>query len=289
MKKYMKMNNLIKNRFIFVIPGLVFFTIFALTPIFISFIIGFTSWDLFHPIKFVGLKNFKSMFHDRWFWYSLMISFKFIGITVPLLFFVSLALAIALHREDKFSKTFRAFFYWPYMIPAVVGGTMWKWLLSYDTGLLNYILSQLGFEPISWLEEPTSALLSVSFAQIWMLAGFMMMMFITGLQNIPAEFQEAAMIDGANKWQIFWYVVFPLLKNTNILVLIVSIAYCFRNFSLVYIMTTGGPGYATTVAPLYVYQRAFTEYRIGYASALSTVVLLIALIISLLILKVRKS
>jgi alpha-1,4-digalacturonate transport system permease protein len=155
--------------------------------------------------------------------------------------------------------------------------------------LLNYILLKLGLEPISWLEESTNALISVSIAQVWILAGFMMMIFITGLQNIPSEYQEAAFVDGATKWQVFWYVIFPLLKNTNILVLIVSIAYCFRSFTIVYIMTTGGPGYATTVAPLYIYQRAFTEYRIGYASALSAVVLIIALVIALIVLRVRKS
>ncbi|MDN5338060.1 MAG: alpha,4-digalacturonate transport system permease protein [Thermotogaceae bacterium] len=281
--------NIVKNRFVFVIPGLILFTLFALIPIFSVFVMGFTSWDLLHPIKFVGLRNFKNMLHDKWFWNSILVSFKFMGISVPLIFVLSLALAIALYKEDRFSRIFRAFFYWPYMIPAVVGGTMWKWLLSYDTGLLNYILLKLGLEPISWLEESTNALISVSIAQVWILAGFMMMIFITGLQNIPSEYQEAAFVDGATKWQVFWYVIFPLLKNTNILVLIVSIAYCFRSFTIVYIMTTGGPGYATTVAPLYIYQRAFTEYRIGYASALSAVVLIIALVIALIVLRVRKS
>ncbi|MHA1974704.1 MAG: carbohydrate ABC transporter permease [Candidatus Hodarchaeales archaeon] len=287
----MRNNNpsIVKNRFVFVIPGLIFFVTFSLIPIIAVFVMGFTSWDLLHSIKFVGLRNFKNMLYDKWFWNSILVSFKFMGISVPLIFFLSLALAIALYKEDRFSKIFRAFFYWPYMIPAVVGGTMWKWLLSYDTGLLNYILSKLGLEPISWLEESTNALISVSLAQVWILSGFMMMIFITGLQNIPLEYQEAAVVDGANKWQVFWYVVFPLLKNTNLLVLIVSIAYCFRSFTLVYIMTTGGPGYATTVAPLYVYQRAFTEYRIGYASALSAVVLIIALVIALTVLRVRKS
>jgi len=281
--------SIVKNRFVFVIPGLIFFVTFSLIPIIAVFVMGFTSWDLLHPIKFVGLRNFRNMLHDKWFWNSILVSFKFMGISVPLIFFLSLALAIALYKEDRFSKIFRAFFYWPYMIPAVVGGTMWKWLLSYDTGLLNYILSKLGLEPVSWLEESTNALISVSLAQVWILSGFMMMIFITGLQNIPLEYQEAAVVDGANKWQVFWYVVFPLLKNTNLLVLIVSIAYCFRSFTLIYIMTTGGPGYATTVAPLYVYQRAFTEYRIGYASALSAVVLAIALVIALTVLRVRKS
>lgn len=281
--------NIVKNRFVFVIPGLIFFVTFSLIPIIAVFVMGFTSWDLLHSIKFVGLRNFRNMLHDKWFWNSILVSFKFMGISVPLTFFLSLALAIALYKEDRFSKIFRAFFYWPYMIPAVVGGTMWKWLLSYDTGLLNYILSKLGLEPVSWLEESTNALISVSLAQVWILSGFMMMIFITGLQNIPLEYQEAAVVDGANKWQVFWYVVFPLLKNTNLLVLIVSLAYCFRSFTLVYIMTTGGPGYATTVAPLYVYQRAFTEYRIGYASALSAVVLIIALVIALTVLRIRKS
>lgn len=274
------MHKWIKNRFIFSIPSLIFFGIFTLLPIILIFYLSFYSWDLLHPMKFVGLKNFVDLFSDKWFWNSIFVSFKYTLLSVPITFMLSLILGVFLQEEDKFSKIFRVFFYWPYIVPLVAAGTMWKWLLSTDTGLVNSILSRLNFNLVSWLENPNLALLSVVLVQVWVLTGFMMMLFITGLQNIPHELQEAAIVDGANKFQLFWHVTFPLLRNTNILVLILSTAYCFRNFTIVYILTTGGPGYATTVTPLYIYQQAFSSYRIGYASAMSLVFLIIVFIIS---------
>ncbi|MGY4687999.1 carbohydrate ABC transporter permease [Petrotoga sp. DB-2] len=281
------MHKWIKNRFIFSIPSLIFFGIFVLLPIILIFYLSFYSWDLLHPMKFIGLKNFVDLFSDKWFWNSIFVSFKYTFLSVPITFMLSLILGVFLQDEDKFSKIFRAFFYWPYMVPLVAAGTMWKWLLSTDTGLVNSILSRLNFNIVSWLETPNLALLSAVLVQVWVLTGFMMMLFITGLQNIPHELQEAAIVDGANKFQLFWYVTFPLLRNTNILVLILSTAYCFRSFTIVYILTTGGPGYATTVAPLYIYQQAFSSYRIGYASAMSLVFLIIVFIISYLALKAQ--
>jgi len=281
------MHKWIKNRFIFSIPSLIFFGIFVLLPIILIFYFSFYSWDLLHPMKFVGVKNFVNLFSDKWFWNSIFVSFKYTLFSVPLIFMLSLILGVFLQEEDKFSKIFRAFFYWPYMVPLVAAGTMWKWLLSTDTGMVNSILSRLNFNLVSWLENPNLALLSAVLVQVWVLTGFMMMLFITGLQNIPHELQEAAIVDGANKFQLFWHVTFPLLRNTNILVLILSTAYCFRNFTIVYILTTGGPGYATTVTPLYIYQQAFSSYRIGYASAMSLVFLIIVFIISYFALKAQ--
>ncbi|PNR96731.1 carbohydrate ABC transporter permease [Petrotoga sp. 9PWA.NaAc.5.4] len=283
------MQKWIKNRFIFSIPSLIFFIIFTFVPIVLIIILSFYSWDLLRPMKFVGFQNFKHLFVDKWFWNSLYVSFKFTLLSVPITFLLSLLLGAFLQNEDKFSKIFRAFFYWPYMIPMVAGGTMWKWLLSTDTGLINSIFIRIGLPLVSWLENPNFALFSVVLVQVWTLTGFMMMLFITGLQNIPQELHEAAIVDGANKIQLFWKITFPLLKNTNILVLILSTAYCFRDFTIVYIMTTGGPGYATTVTPLYIYQQAFSSYRIGYASAASFVFLMIVFVISVFALKAQST
>ena len=280
--------NIVSNRFVFLIPALVFFIIFALLPLVLGLALSFTSWDLINPLKWVGLSNFEEMLRDKWFWNSLKISFEFTGISTPVIFVVSLVLALLLSKEDSISRILRLFFYGSYMTPVVVAATMWKWLLSQNTGLVNYILAFIGFSPLPWLDNPTLALLSVCAAQVWVLSGFMMVIFITGLQSIPLEYEEAALVDGANKFQVFHYITFPLLKHTNILVLVLSIAYSFRSFTLVYIMTTGGPGYATTVTPLYIYQAAFTQFRIGYASSMSFIFLIITIIIALLALKIQK-
>ena len=282
------MQKWVRNRFVFSIPSLILFLLFTFVPVVITIYFSFYSWDLLHPMKFIGFKNFKDLLSDNWFWNSIFVSFKYTFLSVPLIFILSLILGIFLQEEDRFSKTFRAFFYWPYMVPLVAAGTMWKWLLSTDTGMINAILSKLGFSNISWLENPHLALLSTVLVQVWVLTGFMMMLFITGLQNIPQELHEAAIVDGANKFQLFWKITFPLLKNTSVLVIILSIAYCFRNFTIVYILTTGGPGYATTVTPLYIYQQAFSSYRIGYASAMSLVFLIIIFFVSFFAFRVQE-
>ena len=279
---------IVESRFVFVIPGFVFHFLFYLLPIILMIILGFFSRDILSPMKFVGLKNFSDLMKDKWFWNSVVVSFKYTFLAVPIIFVISLLLGVLLQEEDTFSKVMRVFFYWPYMIPMVAAGTMWKWLFSRNFGLVNHILTRMGFQPVSWLDDPTLALFTVVMVQVWVLAGFMMMLFIVGLQAISEEFYEAASIDGATNFQKFWYITLPLLRNTNISVITLSIANCFRNFTIVYIMTTGGPGYATTVAPLYVYQKAFTDFRIGYASAGSLVVLLITFVIAFAVRRVQE-
>lgn len=228
-------------------------------------------------MKFVGIENFINMFEDANFWSTLMVTLKFEAMAVPMTFVISLILALLLYKEGKFNSVFRAFFYWPYMAPAVVSATIWMWLFSTNTGFINSILMSFGLSPVSWLQGSFTALLVISLAQVWGGAGFMMMIFITGLEQIPLEFEEAASIDGANKFEVFRYITWPLLKGTSIIVLILSIAYSWNNFTLMYVMTTGGPGYATTITSLYIYQQAFTEFRIGYAAAISVITVLISI------------
>ncbi len=280
--------NVVDSRFVFLIPALTFFTVFGLLPLVLGLALSFTSWDLINPLRFVGLSNFEKLLGDKWFWNSLKVSFEFTGISTPVIFIFSLVLALLLRKEDETSRVLRLFFYGSYMTPVVVAGTMWKWLLSQNTGFVNYLLTYMGLSPVPWLTNSTTALISVCIAQVWILSGFMMVIFITGLQNIPSEYEEAASIDGAGKFQVFRYITFPLLKYTNILIFVLSIAYTFRSFTIVYIMTTGGPGYATTVAPLYIYQTAFTQFRVGYASSMSFIFLAITVAIALLALRLQK-
>ncbi|MCS7174838.1 carbohydrate ABC transporter permease [Pseudothermotoga sp.] len=282
------MNKVVSSRFIFTIPALIFLSIFVLLPIFSVFVMSFSNWDLLSPPRFVGWSNFARLFEDKWFWNSVWVSIKLLILTVPMTFFISLALAVCLYKETTSSKILRALFYWPYMMPAVAGTTMWKWLLSYDLGLLNHVLKSVGFNPVPWLLKPTAALIAIALLRTWGMTGLLMMMFITGLQSIPEELHEAAKVDGANRWQMFWYVTFPLLKNTNLLVLTTDIAHVFRDFAGIYVLTGGGPGYSTMVTPLYIYNTAFTQWRIGYAYAMSIVFLLISFAIAMVTLRVRE-
>lgn len=274
------MKKLINSRFVFAVPALVFLFVFVLLPIFSVFVMSLFSWDLLSPPKFLGWSNFVRLFEDKWFWNSVWVSIKLLVLTVPMTFFIPLALAVCLYKGTTSSKILRALFYWLHMMPAVAGTTMWKWLLSYDLGLLNHILKSV--------LRSTPALIAISLLRTWGVTGLLMMMFIAGLQSIPEEFHEAAKVDGANKWQMFWHVTFPLLKNTNLLVLTTSIAHVFRDFAGIYVLTGGGPGYSTTVTSLYIYNTAFTQRRIGYAYAMSIIFLLISFAIVVVTLRVRE-
>lgn len=273
------MKKLINSRFVFAVPALVFLFVFVLLPIFSVFVTSLFSWDLLSPPKFLGWSNFVRLFEDKWFWNSVWVSIKLLVLTVPMTFFILLALAVCLYKGTTSSKILRALFYWLHMMPAVAGTTMWKWLLSYDLGLLNHILKSV--------LRSTPALIAISLLRTWGVTGLLMMMFIAGLQSIPEEFHEAAKVDGANKWQMFWHVTFPLLKNTNLLVLTTAIAHVFRDFAGIYVLTGGGPGYSTTVTSLYIYNTAFTQWRIGYAYAMSIIFLLISFI-AVVTLRVRE-
>ncbi len=248
---------------------------------------SFTSAS-FQGSQFIGLSNYQSMLSDSYFWNSLIVTIEFAGISTILVFIISLGIALLVQDENRFSSTMRVLFYLPYMTPLIVAATMWKWMLNYNTGIINFILTLIGLPAVDWLNTNPNALLSVIMVQVWGLVGFMAMLFVTGLQSIPSEFKEAAVVDGANKFQTFFSVTFPLLKNTSILVLVLSFAYTFGNsFALIYIMTTGGPGYGTTVTPLYIYQTAFTQYRWGYASTLTLFLLAMAIVIGLFALRVQ--
>jgi len=277
----------IKNRFIFLIPLLTFFVLFVVIPVLLSIFMSFTSAS-FQGSQFIGLSNYQSMLSDSYFWNSLIVTIEFAGISTILVFIISLGIALLVQDENRFSSTMRVLFYLPYMTPLIVAATMWKWMLNYNTGIINFILTLIGLPAVDWLNTNPNALLSVIMVQVWGLVGFMAMLFVTGLQSIPSEFKEAAVVDGANKFQTFFSVTFPLLKNTSILVLVLSFAYTFGNsFALIYIMTTGGPGYGTTVTPLYIYQTAFTQYRWGYASTLTLFLLAMAIVIGLFALRVQ--
>jgi len=278
---------LVSNRFIFLIPTLIFFSIFAVAQIITVVVMSFTSFNLLEPnsFKFVGIHNYVKAFHDPFFWPSLIVTFEFMALVILITIPVALILALLIYRENKFNGVARVIFYLPYMTPAVVAGTMWAWLLSPDTGLFNAFLKNIGIGQIPWLTNPTLAVTTVSLVQVWGSVGFIMIIFITALQNIPREFMEAAVIDGANKFQVLRYITLPSMRGSIILALVFILAYSFNNFSLIYVLTDGGPGYATSVISYYVYQTAFSNFQIGYASALTIFELVIVFAIALLVIR----
>ncbi len=259
----------------FIFPALIGLFVFRLGPILFAFFMSFTSWDIFSPPQWIGLSNYKEMFSNPTFWEMLKNTFIFSGIYVPSVMVMGLLLAVLVNQKLRGINTFRAIFFSPVVTSAVAIGLVWGWLLSPKYGLLNNFLQLFGITGPSWLGDPKWALMSIAFVMTWKMAGYYMILFLAGIQDIPKILYEASRIDGATPWQSFWHITLPLLSPTTFFVLIVATIDSFRNFQIIYTMTRGGPGTSSTTLVYGIYQNAFVFYRMGYASALAYVLLAI--------------
>ncbi|KAF2957299.1 hypothetical protein AS159_09765 [Thermotoga sp. Ku-13t] len=273
----------------FLLPNLVIFTIFVVTPALSSFYFSFTDYDMLRfSGKFVGLSNFHYLFcTESGFPKVLMRTFIYSAMVVPLAFFTSLFLAVITSSDLIKGKAFlRALFYWPWLLSPSIIGISWKWFLDYDDGLINILLLKNNLSPVPWLLDRRLAFLSVVLVTVWNVAGYFMVMFNSALTAIPTEVYEAAALDGAGRWVRFWKIIFPLLKPTAVLVLVLSTIMSMRSFEIIYVFTAGGPGTATTVLAQKIYYTAFLERRLGMASAMSVILFAILITLSLLQFKI---
>jgi alpha-1,4-digalacturonate transport system permease protein len=233
-------------------------------------------WGVFTSPKFVGLKNIRLLFEDQVFIITLKNTIVYSLCVVLLLLVVSLLLALVLSKNSiKGERVFRAVFYVPSLISMVAVGISWRFILGDEMGILNYIIRSFGGSGVPWLTNGPMAMMSVIVVTVWAGAGYYMVIFISGLQAIPLELYEAATIDGANRWQEFWRITLPLLKSTVLVVIVLSTIASFKAYELIVTMTKGGPGYSTKFIVQQVYEVAFTEDRMGYASAMSIVLMMI--------------
>lgn len=261
---------------LFLLPNILIFTTFIIIPLFRGLSMSFMDWGVFTSPKFVGLKNFFLLFKDQVFIITLKNTIVYSICAVLLLLVVSLLLALALSKNSiKGERMFRAVFYIPSLISMVAVGISWRFILGDEMGILNYVIRSLGGARIPWLTNGPMAMMSVIAVTVWAGAGYYMVIFISGLQAIPLELYEAATIDGANRWQEFWRITLPLLKSTVLVVIVLSTIASFKAYELIVTMTKGGPGYSTKFIVQQVYEVAFIEDRMGYASAMSIVLMMI--------------
>lgn len=274
---------------LFLLPNLIIFTVFVVTPALSSFYFSLTDYDMLRfSGKFVGLSNFRYLFSvNSDFGRVLLRTFTYSMMVVPLAFFTSLLLAVITSSDLIKARAFlRALFYWPWLLSPSIIGVSWKWFLDYDAGLINILLIKNGLSPVPWLIDRRLAFLSVVLVTVWNVAGYFMVMFNSALTAIPTEVYEAAALDGANRWVRFWKITFPLLRPTAVLVLVLSTIMSMRSFEIIYVFTAGGPGTATTVLAQKIYYTAFLERKLGMASAMSVVLFAILITLSLLQFKI---
>ncbi len=271
------------NGYLFIGPVVLGLIVFVIGPMIASFYISFTDYPLLRSPKFVGIDNFVQMFtKDELFWRSLKVTVTFAVMQLPLGMTGSLLVAILLNQKVKGIPFFRTCFYMPAIVPAIASAVLWAWLLNPDWGLVNAILKALHLPTSRFLAEPETALPSLVLMSLWGIGGGMVI-YLAGLQAIPESLYEAAKIDGANSWQLFWKITLPLLTSTIFFNLVMGLIGTFQYFAPAFILTNGGPMFATYFYNLMLYERAFRWLKMGYASAMAWFLLIIVLILTLLV------
>ena len=260
------------------ILGLILFTAF---PFGASLYLSFTDYDLLSTPHWVGLANYERLFTgDRTFDRSLKVTLIYVFTTVPLKLSFALLIAIILNYRLRAINLFRTAFY----VPSILGGSvavtvLWRYIFA-DTGLVNMVLIALGGEPVNWFGDPENALFTITLLRCWQF-GSAMVIFLAALQSIDKSLYEAASIDGAGQWQIFRFITLPLLTPVIFFNLIMQTVQAFQEFNGPYIITQGGPLRSTYLLPLYIYDKAFRSFDMGYASAIAWILFLIIMALTL--------
>lgn len=266
--------------FLFILPSLIGFTLFYAIPAVRGVLISFTDWDLLTPARSVGLENYARLLKDPNFWNSLKVTIYYVLLNIPLQTLLALAIAVMMSRLTK-SIIIRAIIILPWLMPAVVVGLLWLWLMDPTIGIINEALRAVGIGTVPFLNLPKFAMPSIALINIWQYVGYTALLIFAGLQAIPGSVYEAAQIDGASESQMFWRVTIPLLRPVLVFVLVTSIIGSFQIFDTVAITTKGGPVNATKVLNYYIYEQAFTRFNMGYATAISMVLFLILIFVSM--------
>ena len=259
---------------VLLLPSLIGMGAFYLLPVAASLVLSFAEWDLLTPIKWIGFGNYAAILNDGTMWQALRNTILFILGYLPSVVVLGLALALLLNRRLKGRTIFRAIYFVPVVTSWVAVSLIWKWLLNPQYGLINYGLSLIGIKGPGWLFDPNWALPGVVLTSIWKDMGFVTVIYLAGLQEIPEHLFEAAALDGATPWQRFRTITWPMLAPTTFFVTTISLISSFQVFDQVWIMTQGGPAGATSTMVELIYKNAFSYSKMGYASAISWVLFL---------------
>jgi multiple sugar transport system permease protein/alpha-1,4-digalacturonate transport system permease protein len=267
----------------FILPNFLGFALLTLVPVVAAFGLAFMEWDSYNPAEFVGLDNFQKMFGNDTFWIALRNTLYYGIGHVPLTLLCSLGLALVLNRKLRGVRFFRTAAFFPYVTSMVAVAVVWNMLFNPTMGPVNQLLTTLGVaNPPGWTSSSDWAMPAVIITSVWRDMGYYMILFLAGLQTIPVEYYEAARVDGANAWQRFWHITLPTLRPTTFLVLILLTVGSFKVFDLIVVMTDGGPGRATLVLSQLIYREGIAQGEFGYASAISLVLFVIVLLVTVL-------
>jgi multiple sugar transport system permease protein len=279
----------------FALPFVIVFTLFLAGPILASLVMSFTDFglrDLRNPLgtDFVGLQNYQALLEDPKFRKAIVNTAYFVIVGVPLTLLLGLGAALALDRGIRHFRTvFRVGYYLPVVTSIVAIAVVWRFVLNPDQGLVNLLLAQVGIDGPSWLAEPALAMPSIIAMAAWRNLGFAMIVFIAGLQTIPAQLYEAASIDGAGRWQAFRHVTLPLLRPTILFLVVVTTIGYLQLFEEPFVMTEGGPLDQTLSISMYMYQQGFEFFNQGYAAAIAWILFILVAIVAVVQFRLLRS
>lgn len=278
--------------YLFVLPHLLFFVVFAAFPFFLGLVISLFEYDFLRPeaVRFVGLQNYTNLFTPTSveypvFWNALSNTFQFVLMSVPLLVAIPLGLALLLNTNLRGKNFYRAIYFAPWVLSAAVVGLLGFWIFQSQGGLLNYYLRDLGWFTPRWLSSMPWAWYAILIVTVWWTSGFNMIIILAALQNIPASLYESAAIDGANGWQRFLYITIPMLRPVMVFIVVITIIASFNLFAQPLFMTGGGPaqsggGGATEPIMMRIYNESFVRNRMGSGAAMSFMVAALMMVIS---------
>ncbi|MCI3927062.1 sugar ABC transporter permease [Paenibacillus sp. TRM 82003] len=269
--------------FLFVSPMLIGVSVMVLLPIFAAIYLSFTEWSMItgiEGIQWIGWENYQKLIHDAKFLKAMKNNAIFL-LTVPIYLAISLVLAVLINKFVYMKGFFKVIYFLPYISSVVAVATVWRVLFHPSMGPVNQFLMSIGVEnPPKWIADPNFALVSVMMISVWISIGYNMIVYMAGLQSIPKDLYEAADIDGANGWVRFFRITLPMLSPTTFFLLITGIIYTFKVFDLIKVLTQGGPAGSTNVMVYQMYDTAFVNLKMGYASSQAIVVFLCVLVIT---------
>jgi multiple sugar transport system permease protein len=261
--------------YLFVLPSLLFLALFVVYPIFAALYFSFTRYTLLQPPVWIGPTHYVDLASDPRFIKAIGNTFMFALMTVPVGTALALLLALAIDRPLRGITFFRTTYYLPVVTSFVAVSFIWLWLYEPQFGVLNDLFEMLGLPRLSWLRDPSTALLSIAILSIWKNVGYNMVIYLAGLQGIPEQLYEAARVDGANGWQRFWKITLPLLSPTTFFVFVVYFIGALQMFVQSWILTQGGPLDSTLTVVYLIYSNGFEYLKMGYAAAMSMILFLI--------------
>lgn len=274
-----------REAYFMIFPAYAVFTLFVLIPVAMVIYYSFTNYNLYTNPNFIGLHNYIKAFKDKDFLVSVKNTLLYSCLTLTLQLFLGLFFAVLLYRKSRLIPMFRTAIYLPHVLSMVCVSMVWLWIFDANFGLINNILKILGLPVQKWLLDPKLAMPCVIIVSVWKGMGYCMVIYLSGLTGVPASLYEAADLDGAGPIHKFGYITWPMLRPTTFFLVVTGIVNSFAVFEQVNILTNGGPLKKTTTVVHQIYMKAFLEFKMGYASALSVLLFAFSLLVTMLIFK----